>query len=127
MNSDLDEALVDVRALAKLLGVSERTAESIEFTQRVGVPRLRVGGLVRFRPADIREALARLASDAGAITPSVYRIRDRRQDGTSRVVATFCDLTEARAALDALRRAGDATAQLELVAAVDPLAEEVMR
>ncbi len=55
----------------------------------------------------------------------LYRLLDRRQDGAFRVVATFDDPAEARAALDALRRAGDATAQLEVVEAVDPALPEV--
>lgn len=58
---------------------------------------------------------------------SLYRLLDRRQDGTSRIVATFDDPAEARAAFDALRRAGDTSAELEVVAALDPLTGEAMR
>jgi hypothetical protein len=57
MPHDLDEPLVDCRELARLLGLSVRTVESIKFTESLGVPRIKVGGCVRFRPSDIRSAL----------------------------------------------------------------------
>ena len=90
----------------------------------------RVGGrvFVLERPD---EYLTRLhVEQQGAVARGargLFALLDDRRDGTPRVVANFTDPTEARAARDALRRAGDATARVEIVAAVDPVAEEAMR
>lgn len=55
---------------------------------------------------------------------AIYRLTDRRQDGDPRVVASFQDPAEAQAALSALRGAGDATANLQIIASVDPLVDQ---
>ena len=90
----------------------------------------RVGGrvFVLERPD---EYLTRLhVEQQGAVARGargLFALLDERCDGTPRVVAMFDDPAEARAALDALRRAGDSSAELEIVAALDPLAGEAMR
>lgn len=61
------EPLIGVRDIAKALGISYRTVESADFTTKLGIPRIKIGGAVRFRPEDVRAAIARLA---GEHTPS---------------------------------------------------------
>lgn len=58
------------------------------------------------------------------MTPApIYALRDRRADGTLRTIARFNDPREAAAAADALRRAGDQSANAEIVPTVDLFAD----
>lgn len=52
--------------------------------------------------------------------PALYRLADRRADGTPRELQRFADPDEARAAAEALVAAG-ADVTLELVPTTDPL------
>lgn len=56
-------------------------------------------------------------------SPKIYRVVDVRADGALRVVGAFTDPREARAALDALRNAGAASADVEIIQTADPLAD----
>jgi hypothetical protein len=55
----------------------------------------------------------------------LYRVVDVRRDGEVRTVFVAREPAEALAARDALRRAGDATAEVAVAAAVDPNAIDV--
>lgn len=114
---ELGEGLIDTAALARLFGVCPRTAWTPSFLARLGLKQLRIGRTVRYRPADVREALARIEAAAGprGTDRSRYRVVDRRTDGTPRVVAELPSDAEARAALAALLSAGATDARLEVI------------
>jgi hypothetical protein len=58
--------------------------------------------------------------------PACYAVRSLRQDGTTaREIARCREPREAQEIATLLREVGDATAHVELVAAVDPLLEVV--
>src|SRR5262249_27777616 len=47
---------------AQVLDVEPRTLEDPEFLKAIGLPVVRLGRLVRFRPADVREVIERALS-----------------------------------------------------------------
>jgi len=108
------ERLLSRAELAEVFNVAPATTKRRHWLALLGIPALRVNGLLRFRRADVEAALVRLAAQSCA-RPQRFRLIDQRTDGTPRVVAELPSDAEARGALAALLSAGATDARLEVV------------
>lgn len=108
------ERLLSRAELAEVFNVAPATTKRRHWLALLGIPALRVNGLLRFRRADVEAALVRLAAQSCA-RPQRFRLIDQRADGAPRVVAELGSSVEAEAALAALKFAGATDARLEVI------------
>lgn len=52
-----EEAWVDQKEIARLYGVSEELLERDRITRRIGIPYIKVGRVVRYRPSQVHAHL----------------------------------------------------------------------